>query len=86
MKLFKFGLRTWIALSSVVGFFGGWALLAHSPKPAPANPQPALVEPPPLPTLAPIPSFNDQNGGFQQLPSLPPVSFSSPRRLRTGGS
>ena len=85
MRHYKLGLRLWIALSSVVGFFGGWALLAHSPKPVPAVPQPAQVELTPLPTLAPIPSLNDRTNGFQQLPDLPPVSMNS-HRLRTGGS
>ena len=85
MKRYKLGLRLWIALSSVVGFFGGWALLAHSPKPAPPEPQSAQVELAPLPTLAPIPSLNDPNRNFQQLPDLPQVSMSIPR-LRTGGS
>jgi hypothetical protein len=85
MRRYKLGLRLWIALSSVVGFFGGWALLAHSPKPAPPEPQPVQVELAPLPTLDPIPSLNDRNNGFQQLPDLPPVRMSSPR-LRTGGS
>jgi hypothetical protein len=34
MKLVKIGLRIWIALGSIVGFLGGWVLLAHAPKPA----------------------------------------------------
>jgi hypothetical protein len=85
MKRYKLGLRLWISLSSVVGFFGGWALLAHSPKPAPPEPQPAQVELAPLPTLPPIPSLSDRNRGIQQLPDLPPVSMNTPR-LRSGGS
>ncbi len=85
MKYTKLGLRIWLALSSVAGFLGGWALLAHSPKPAqPIQNQP-MVEITPLPTLAPLPSFNQRNQGFQQLPSVSQNQGFRPR-LRTGGS
>lgn len=87
MKHFKMSLRVWIAVSSVVGFIGGWALLAHAPKPVQASQlSPSTqVELAPLPTLAPLPSLSSQGNTLQQLPS-----FSQPRasfpRLRTGGS
>jgi hypothetical protein len=87
MKHFKNSLRLWIAASSVVGFFGGWVLLAHAPKPAQAS-QPApdtQVELAPLPTLGPLPSISSQPSTVQQLPSFSQPVFRSPR-LRTGGS
>ncbi len=87
MKHFKTSLRLWIAASSEVGFFAGWVLLAHSPKPVQAS-QPApstLIELAPLPTLAPLPSLSAQPSTVQQLPTFSQPSFSMPR-LRTGGS
>jgi hypothetical protein len=78
-------LRFWIALSSMVGFLGGWALLAHSPKPAQLVQQPALVEPALLPTLAPFPALGTRNRNLQQLPALRQRRGSFPR-LQTGGS
>ncbi len=85
MKYTKLGLRLWIAMSSVAGFLGGWALLAHSPKPAqPVQNQP-VVESTPLATLAPLPSFNQRNQGIQQFPTLTQNRGFKPR-LRTGGS
>lgn len=85
MKYTKLGLRLWIAMSSVAGFLGGWALLAHSPKPAQLVQNQPVVESTPLPTLAPLPSFNQRSQGFQQLPSLSQNRGFKPR-LRTGGS
>ena len=87
MKNLKAGLRVSIALGSVAGFLGGWALLAHAPKPAPLVQQQMVVEPAALPTLAPIPSFGrrNNNNSFQQFSVNPQSGFSRPR-LRTGGS
>jgi len=85
MNNFKIGLRVWIAISSMVGFLGGWALLAHSPKPAQPTQPAAVVQQVDLPPLPPMPSFNMQNTNFQPLPVVPQTNFSLPR-LRTGGS
>lgn len=87
MKHFKLSLRVWIAVSSVVGFIGGWALLAHSPKPVQASQgnSTTQVELAPLPTLAPLSSFRSQGDSLQQLPSFSQPMASFPR-LRTGGS
>jgi hypothetical protein len=86
MQPFKIGLRIWIATSSLLGFLGGWALLAHSPKPAQPSQPPALqVQPVELPPLPPMPSFNTSNANIQPLQAIPQSSFSLPR-MRTGGS
>ncbi len=92
MKFFKTGLRIWIATGSVIGFFGGWALLAHAPKPAQPTQQP-VVQMAPLPTLAPLPSLGDNNNqlSFQQVQPLPQLQSSLPQTgffggFRTGGS
>ena len=87
MNFFKNGLRIWIALSSVAGFLGGWALLAHAPKPTQAAAQaPVQVDEAPLPTLAPIPGLRQgSNSSLQQFQVIPQSNrFGS--RLRTGGS
>jgi hypothetical protein len=86
MKSVKNVLRLWIAGVSVAGFLGGWALLAHAPKPVPLlNPVPAVAT---LPPLQPLPSINSSGQG--QLPFFSQPSISQPRafapRLRTGGS
>jgi hypothetical protein len=89
MKNGKFGFRAYIAAGSVIGFLGGWALLAHSPKPAPmvsqAGPA-ATVEP--LPTLAPLPPMGQLSApsqSFRLAPSFSQTSAFRPR-FRTGGS
>lgn len=97
MKLPKNSLRVWFTLTSVTGFFGGWAVLAHSPKPAQnaqtTVSQPSMVEITPLPTLPPLPSISQQSQNqvqsqsqaIQPLPSFPQTGFVQPR-FRSGGS
>jgi hypothetical protein len=66
MKPFKFGLRIWITVSSLLIFLTSWIMFGHSPKPI-GSPQAYIT---PLPTLAPLPpisgSVNTQqpNSGF----------------------
>ena len=60
MKLFKFGLRLWIMLTSVLSFLMGWIMLAHSPKPI-QNSSPSSANIAPLPTLAPLPNLSTGN-------------------------
>jgi hypothetical protein len=85
MKIFQKSLRVWIATASVAGFFGGWVLLAHAPKPAPTTQSSTQVELAPVPTLAPIPSIQRQNRNFQQFSVAPQTRQTLPR-FRTGGS
>jgi hypothetical protein len=85
MKRFKMGFRVWIALSSVIGFFGGWALLAHSPKPVQASEPAPIISTAPLPTLKPIPSLQGLNRNAQPVQPIPQFQMGFPR-LRTGGS
>jgi len=85
MKYTKYGLRIWLAMGSVVGFLGGWALLAHSPKPAQPIQNSPVVEFTPLPTLSPLQPFNQKSQGLQQLPQ-PSQNRSFRPRMRTGGS
>ncbi len=98
MKPIKLGLRVWIAITAVVSFLTGWAMLAHSGKPAPlsagvgAGGSPSgsaggLV----LPTLAPIPSLNNAGASASQPQALQPlqvqpVPFNSMPSLSTRGS
>ena len=67
MTPLKLGLRIWIALTSIVSFLGGWALLSHAAKPAPLFPENTGTQPSVIsadsqgvvaPTLAPIPSLD----------------------------
>ncbi len=82
MKALLNGLRILIAAGSIGGFFGGWALLAHSGKPVAAAPAAAQVAPAPLrpQDLLTGPSQ------LQPLPALPPIRSMALPRLRTGGS
>jgi hypothetical protein len=87
MKSLKSGLRIWIASASLVGFLGGWGLLAHAAKPVPfenANP-PAITAPAPPPTLQPLPPLNSPSINLQPLPPLPRAQRAQPF-LRTMGS
>ncbi len=98
MRLMKFALRFWIALTSVFSFLVGWAMLAHSPKPVQAKtltaPASRIVVTP-LPTLAPLPSFElsgNSAGGSFQMPQVniqqapPPPLFSQAPVFSSGGS
>jgi len=77
MKRFQQVLRAIIATGSVMGFLGGWVLIAHAGKPATA---PAPL--PPLVAIAPLPSINAPSS----LQPLPPMRSTLRPRLRTGGS
>ncbi len=83
------GMHVLIAAGSLVGFVGGWALLAHAPKPEQvAAPEVSpLVEP--APTLAPL-QFNRTAPALQPLPTAIPLQIQPQlqrrTRLRTGGS
>lgn len=95
MKPLKFSLRIWIALTSVLSFLGGWALFAHSGKPAPlftpssSVPTAALGTASgnssytALPTLQPIPSLDDlaASGQVQALPAQPSLTFNNNRNF-----
>jgi hypothetical protein len=84
MKKLQKYLRTLIATGSILGFVAGWGLLAHSGKPAPA--QPVIAAPAPLVQLTPLPPIGSAPAGLQPLPALPPLSSMPRMRLRTGGS
>jgi hypothetical protein len=88
MKFLKNGLRTWVALSSIAGFLGGWAVFAHSDKPVSSTPQPPAqqqIEVAPLPTLPAIPSLSQPIQQIQPIQPMPQINTFSPR-MRTGGS
>ncbi len=91
MNPFKHSLRLLIATSSVLGFLGGWILLAHAGKPA-QDTAPAIgVAPAPIPTLPPLPDLKSPSAQIPQvpqiqaLPILPQPQVSLPR-FRTRGS
>jgi hypothetical protein len=84
-KLAKY-LRAMIATGSVLGFLGGWVLIAHAGKPAPTQAPLPIIAPAPAPTLAPLPSFGGAPSNLQPLPALPQISSMPRLRLRTGGS
>ena len=80
MKLFRKILRYWFAIASVLSFLGGWAILAHSPKPV--QPQAAVAAPAALPSLPPIQAYggstNNNGNAFFSNQTIP--------MLRTRGS
>jgi hypothetical protein len=81
MKRFKFGLRIWITIASLVAFTGSWMVLSHSPKP--------VQWPVTAPTLAPLPPMPQQADQSNSLLAfLQQQSAVRPRRsaFRTGGS
>jgi hypothetical protein len=89
MKPFRKLLRVWIALASVASFLGGWAILAHSPKPVQS--QPGTAQQTVLPDLPPIQAYgsnvNNNGLGFfsNNAPATTQFTGSMPR-LRTRGS
>lgn len=79
MQLVKYSIRLLIATGSLLGFLGGWVLLAHAEKPA------STVAPAPI--VAPAPAFTAPNSGFQSIQPLPSQPrFSNVPRMRTRGS
>lgn len=79
MQLVKYSIRLLIATGSLLGFLGGWVLLAHAEKPA------STVAPAPI--VAPAPAFTAPNSGFQSIQPLPSQPrFSTVPRMRTRGS
>ncbi|MCX6080704.1 MAG: hypothetical protein NTW32_14325 [Chloroflexi bacterium] len=84
MKNFKNFLHIIIAFASLLGFLGGWATLAHSPKPV----QSGTAQLEPLAPLAPI----DMNPGSVAANNNSTIFVSPNRRARsrslfmTGGS
>jgi hypothetical protein len=89
MKNFKNILHILLTFTSLLGFLGGWATLAHSRKPIqPATNQPQALEP--LAPLAPLPSLdgnstnNNANSGNGLLSIFNlPAHRSRPRALFT---
>jgi hypothetical protein len=57
MKIFRKLLRYWIGFASVLSFLGGWAILAHSPKPVQLQSAAGSVQPAALPSLPPIQAY-----------------------------
>lgn len=80
MKLLKFGLRFWIAATSLLSFVTGWIMLAHAPKPVQTN-RSATVAATPLPTLAPLPPLSEFDSGGGNLQDQP--LFDSQPRSRS---
>ncbi len=86
MKFLKNGLRMWVAITSIAGFLGGWAVFAHSEKPVSSAPKQSVqIQVAPLPTLPAIPSLNQPIQQIQPIQPIPQVNMFS-RSIRTGGS
>lgn len=75
MKSFKFGLRIWITVSSVLIFLTSWIVFGHSPKPVDAGQ--AYVTP--LPTLEPLPPMPGSADAQPAQGFWPFSLFSRPR-------
>jgi hypothetical protein len=90
MKFLKNGLRTWVAITSIAGFLGGWAVFAHAEKPVSTTAQqqpPAQIQVPPLPTLPAIPSLSQPIQQVQPIQPIQPMpQINTFSRMRTGGS
>jgi hypothetical protein len=90
MKFLKNGLRTWVAITSIAGFLGGWAVFAHAEKPVSTTaqqPPPAQIQVPPLPTLPAIPSLSQPIQQVQPIQPIQPMpQINTFSRMRTGGS
>jgi hypothetical protein len=90
MKFLKNGIRTWVAITSITGFLGGWAVFAHTEKPVTNTAQqqpPAQIQVQPLPTLPPIPPMNQPIQQIQPIQPIQPMpQINTFSRMRTGGS
>ena len=99
MKIYKYGLRLWITVTSILTFILGWILLAHAPKPVQASSASTESDAvAPLPTLQPLPplngnTFNSDDGSNFQFQNQQPFfnnqaarSFRQKPFFSTGGS
>jgi len=86
MKLLKFGLRFWIALTSVFSFMVGWVMIAHSPKPVQSSTASSSVSAPP--TLTPLQPLNFNSNNSQSSPFIvqSPSNIAQAPIFKTGGS
>ena len=90
MKLFKFGLRIWITVTSIFAFLVSWVMFSHSPKPVSWSAGNAAVSA--LPALDPLPPIQgvSDGGGPGNIFSVQqnPTVFQPRRRsiFVTGGS
>ena len=80
MKIFRKALRYWIAVTSVLTFLGGWAILAHSPKPV----QTVTIQSAALPTLPPIKVYGSTNNGLTFFPNNVQTNTSVTQQQSTG--
>jgi len=84
-RLLKY-LRAIIAAGSVMGFLGGWVLLAHAGKPVTVSAPPPITAPAPSFDPAPLSPLDSGPSTLQRLPALPSTRPMMRPRLRTGGS
>jgi hypothetical protein len=80
MRSLRAPLRALIAAGSLAGFFGGWILLAHAPKPVQSDSNAPRIQ-----LSGPEVDFSAPPG-LQLLPGLPQSPGFAFPRLRTGGS
>jgi hypothetical protein len=86
MKVFKFTLRIWITISSILIFLTSWMIFGHSPKPVSLNSSPN-VQYTTLPTLEPLPGMSSSASGSNNLIFVPSQNIRrSPPVFITGGS
>jgi hypothetical protein len=84
MKFFRKMLRYWFAIASMLSFLGGWAILAHSPKPV----QLVTVQQAALPAIQAFGSNINNNGlgFFSNTGATSQQTVTGLPRLRTRGS
>ena len=86
MKLFKFTLRIWITISSVLIFLVSWMIFGHSPKPVSLNSS-TNAQYATLPTLEPLPAMGSSTSDSNNLIFVPPQNIRRNRPVFiTGGS
>ncbi len=81
MRIMKAALRFWIALTSVISFLVGWAMLAHAPKPVQAKTpsgSSSTIDVTPLPTLVPLAPLEFSTSGGSQVFQMPPINVQAP--------
>ncbi|MCL4393622.1 MAG: hypothetical protein M1482_02220 [Chloroflexi bacterium] len=86
MKLIQPALRVMVLLGSILGFSGGWALIAHANKPVAADTAPAASAPADSSVPASLPPLDfNAPSQLQPIPQQSAPQFSMPR-FRTRGS
>jgi len=89
MSIYRKFLRSWLTVSSLLGFLLGWILITHTDEPettiTTTEGQTLTIEMPPIPSVENLAASSVDTNGVQTFTFSQSQSSFTPR-MRTGGS